>query len=435
MTSDFQFSIRNPQSAIPNPQSAIRNPQSAIPNPQSPISRGVFQRIPRLWARVSPRAIRRNLAAIRSRLPRKTALAAVVKSDAYGHGMQLAARVAASEGCAFLAVISVEEAAALRDVGFDCGILVIGPIEPWQATEAVALDLGVFTGNLEVAQALDDAAREQNTRARVHLKIDTGMGRFGFQDAPEEFGPALDRLLQLSHLNLEGAATHFTMADEPQSECTREQTRRFRLVLRMLEARGVRPRWIHAANSGTIVHFPNTAFSLIQTGLVMYDDADPGPYPLVRAGLAMYGVYPGPEPEAALELEPAMTLGCRIADIRGVPTGFSVSYAGTFKTTRPSRLAVLPVGYGCGYPRHASGKAEAIIRGRRAPLAGRITMNITVADVTDVPEARVGDTALLFGREGSDLLRVEEVARAAGTIPYEVLCNVGRCTPRLLEED
>jgi alanine racemase len=149
----------------------------------------------------------------------------------------------------------------------------------------------------------------------------------------------------------------------------------------------------------------------------------------------MYGVYPGPEPEAALELEPAMTLGCRIADVRGVPAGFSVSYAGTFKTARPSRLAVLPVGYGCGYPRHASGKAQAIIRGRRAPLAGRITMNITVADVTDVPEARVGDTALLFGREGSGLLRVEEVARAAGSIPYEVLCNVGRCTPRLLEED
>jgi len=412
-----QSVIRNPQSAIRNPQSAIPNPQSAIPNPQSPISRGVFQRIPRLWARVSPRAIRRNLAAIRSRLPRETAIAAVVKSDGYGHGMELAARVAASEGCAFLAVISVEEAAALRDMAFDCGILVIGPIEPWQAPEAVALDLGVFAGNFEVAQALDAAAREQSTRARVHLKIDTGMGRFGFLDTPEVFGPALDRLLQLSNLNLEGAATHFSVADEPESEFTREQARRFRLILRMLEARGVRPRWIHAANSAAIVHFPDTAFSL------------------VRTGLAMYGVYPGPEPEAALELEPAMTLGCRIADVRGVPAGFSVSYAGTFKTARPSRLAVLPVGYGCGYPRHASGKAQAIIRGRRAPLAGRITMNITVADVTDVPEARVGDTALLFGREGSGLLRVEEVARAAGAIPYEVLCNVGRCTPRLLEED
>jgi alanine racemase len=146
-------------------------------------------------------------------------------------------------------------------------------------------------------------------------------------------------------------------------------------------------------------------------------------------------VYPGSKPVAGLELEPAMTLVCPVAGLREVPAGTPVSYGRTFVTTRPSRLALLPVGYGHGYPRQASNRAEAIVRGRRAPTVGRITMALTVADVTDVPGVAVGDPVLLFGRWGSDLLRVEELARAADTIPYEILCNVGRCAPRATIED
>lgn len=370
-----------------------------------------------LQARIRLDAMRQNLRALRKRLPKDTRICAVVKTDGYGHGMAYAARVAVEEKCRFLAVLSVKEAAQLRALGFTADILIIGPIEPWQAAEAVRPGVAVFVGSLEVAEALDAAARAQGARARVHLKIDTGMGRFGFLEQPMEWNETIERLLALPNLEIEGAATHFSMADEPDSDFTPNQARRFRRALRQLEAKGIRPPWIHAANSAAILHFPDTAFSL------------------VRPGIAIYGAYPGPPPEKPIELEPVMTLTTRIVDIRPVPAGTPVSYGRAFITRRPSRLALLPLGYESGYPRHASGNAEVIVRGKRAPLVGRITMSLTVADVTDVPDAAVGDTALVFGRLGDDLLRVEEVARAAETIPYEILCNVGRNVPRVFEEE
>jgi len=370
-----------------------------------------------LSARVSLGALRRNLRALRGRLPRDCALSVLVKADGYGHGMESVARVAAEEGSRFLIVATLGEALRLRAMSPDADILIVGPLFVEEAPEAVANGLSVCVGSLETARALDAAARALERPARVHMKLDTGMGRFGFLDTSAGLARIAEELAGLSGLRVEGILTHFSEADDTKSEFTAEQCGRFEAAVREIRARGLRPQWIHAANSGAVAYFPPAAFSM------------------ARVGISAYGVYPGTAPAAGLDLEPVMTLACRVADLRDVPAGTPVSYGRTFVTRRPSRLALLPVGYGHGYPRHASGRAEALIGGRRAPLVGRITMSLTVADVTDLSGVKVGDAVLLFGRLAADVLRVEEVARAAETIPYEVLCNVGRCAPRTIVED
>jgi alanine racemase len=366
---------------------------------------------------VSLEALRGNLRLLRGRLPRDVAAAAVVKSDAYGHGLVSVARVAVEEGCRFLVVSCLREVRRLRHEGITTDALIIGPILPDEAADVVAEGAVVALGSMEVALALDAEARRQGRRARVHLKLDTGMGRFGFLTQPDLLAATVARLRALPGLDIEGAATHFSESDEPESDYTAEQGRVFRLALRVLESQGVHPQWIHAANSGGVVHFPQMAFSM------------------VRLGLAMYGICPGPEPGNGICLEPVMSAMCRVADLRDVPSGFPVSYGRTFVTKRSSRLALLPVGYGDGYPRHASGRAHVMVRGELVPLLGRVTMNFVVVDVTDLRDVAVGDTALLFGCAGADRLPARDLATAASTIPYELFCNMGRSLPSVVHED
>ena len=370
---------------------------------------------PEPTARVSLPALRANIQALRARLPKDVAFAAVVKSDGYGHGAGCVSRAAMAEGSRFLAVSSLAEALALRQEGVAGDILIVAPVFPEEAPEAVAGGFALCVGNVEMARLVNAAASAQGRRARLHLNIDTGMGRFGFLPEDPGFGEALDRILNMQNIDLEGVATHFAEADVPYSGFTLRQVRVFRLVLREIQARGVHPRWIHAANSGGVVHFPAVAA-----------------FSLARIGISMYGACPGPAPDAGWNLEPVMSLTCRVVDLRNVPAGAPVSYGRTFITRRASRLALLPVGYGDGYPRSASGRAAAVVRGRRAPIVGRVTMNLVVVDVTDVEGVRVGDPALLFGQLGADLLRVEDLAHCAGALPHEILCNVGQAVPRIV---
>lgn len=371
--------------------------------------------LPPLSARISRGALLRNLRALRQRIAPGSALSVLVKSDAYGHGLDTVCAAARESGCAFLLVASLEEALRVPSGGNPCGILILGPIFPEEAACVVASDFAVAVGSLRIAKALSKAAMAQGRPARVHLKYDTGMGRFGFLSEPlKEAVASIDALLALPGLCIEGLMTHFSEADDPASDFTEEQIRRFDRILGMLRERSVHPRWIHAANSAGTIHFPQAH------------------YTLCRVGISAFGIYPGAETVAGLDLEPVMSLVCRIADLRQVPADTAVSYGRTFITRRPSLLALLPVGYGHGYPRHASGQARVMIRGQHAPVLGRITMNLTVADVTDLASVEVGDAALLFGRHEQDLLRVEELAQAAGTIAYEIVCNVGRCAPRVV---
>ncbi len=372
---------------------------------------------PHIQARISLNALRRNLRKLRGLLPDGTAFSAVVKSDAYGHGLECVAPTIVEEGCRFLIVSSLHEALRVRERGIDTDVLVIGPLLPEGASEVVARGFAVSLGGMEMARALDREARRQNSRARVHLKIDTGMGRFGFFDSPDNLNLRIDQLLQYPGLDIEGAMTHFSEADDPDSDYTLEQARRFRLALDGLRAKGIAPKWVHAANSGAVEHFPEMSFSM------------------ARLGISMYGSNSVAAPDPKLGLEPVMTVATRIAGLRHVPEGTPVSYGRTHVTTRPTRLALLPIGYGDGFPRHASGRAEVMVRGTRLPVLGRVTMNLTVVDATDIEEIHLRDPVLVFGREGEDILRVEELAQASDTIPYEILCIMGRSAPRIVSDD
>ncbi len=373
-----------------------------------------------LVARISLRAFRENIRMVRTRLAPGVGFAALAKSDGYGHGAAAIGRVALEEGCRFLIVASFEEAQELRAQGVTGDVLIVGPIFPEQAPEVVAGGFAVAGASLDVLRALETAAARQERRARVHLKFDTGMGRLGFLDDTRELPRTLEKFCCFEHLEFEGAMTHFCESDAADPQFTQDQARRFRLVLRELEAVGLRPRWIHAANSDAALRYPDLGFSM------------------VRSGIALFGAGSSSLPEGATpplpELEPVMTALTRVADLRQVPANHPISYSRTHVTRRPTRLAILPVGYGDGYPRSASNRAQVLIQGQRAPVLGRITMNLTVVDVTDIGDVTLGAPALLFGRLGNQILRVEELAHAAGTIPYEILCNMGRRLPRVYLE-
>ncbi|HNY28425.1 MAG TPA: alanine racemase [Candidatus Sumerlaeota bacterium] len=371
-------------------------------------------------ARISLRAFRENIQVVRKRLAPGVGFAALVKSDGYGHGAARIARAAVEEGCRFLIVASLDDALELRAAGVEGDVLIVGPIFPEQAPEVVAGGFAVAGASLEILHSLETAATRLERRARVHLKFDTGMGRLGFLDDTRELPRILEKICCFEHLEFEGAMTHFCESDAPDPQFTQEQARRFRLVLRELEAVGMRPRWIHAANSDAALRHPDLGFSMVRTGIALY-------------GVSSSGLAPGAE-STQPELDPVMTALTRIADLRQVPANHPISYGRTHVTRRPSRLAVIPVGYGDGYPRSASNRAQVLIQGQRAPVLGRITMNLTVVDVTDIGDVSLGAPVLLFGRQGGHLLRVEELAHAAGAIPYEILCNMGCRLPRVYLE-
>jgi alanine racemase len=370
-----------------------------------------------LVARISLRAFRENIQTVRRRLAPGVEFSTLVKSDGYGHGAAAIGRAAVEAGCRFLIVASLDEAQELRAEGVAGDVLIVGPIFPEQAPEVVAGGFSVAGARLDVQRALDTAAARQECRARVHLKFDTGMGRLGFLDDPRDLPRTLEKICCFEHLECEGAMTHFSESDAADPLFTQEQARRFRLVLRELEAVGLRPRWIHAANSDAALRFPELGFSMVRSGIALF-------------GVASSGL-PEDVPAPVPELEPVMTVLTRVADLRLVPAQHPISYGRTHVTRRPTRLAILPVGYGDGYPRSASNRAQVLIQGQRAPVLGRITMNLTVVDVTDIGEIILGTPVLLFGRLGNQVLRVEELAHAAGAIPYEILCNMGCRLPRV----
>ncbi len=361
-------------------------------------------------ARVDLEAVRHNVGALASLTPAGTALMAVVKADAYGHGAVPVARAALEAGARWLGVALVEEALELRDAGIAAPILVLGPT-PDEALDAAltrGVSLAVFTPDR--IDAMARRARALGVEGRVHLKVDTGMGRVG---ATPEQAPALAEGVHRSpHLRLEGVFSHFATADEADLAFARRQLRTFLEVLRSVEARGIPPGIRHMANTAGILALPASHLDM------------------VRAGIGIYGIYPSDEVARPVELRPALRWTTRIAFLKEVPAGTPLSYGRTHVTPGPRRIAVLPVGYADGYPRLLSNRGSVLVRGRRAPVVGRVCMDMTLADVTGVPGAREGDEVVLIGRQAGEEITADEVARLTGTIAYEVTCNVGRRVPR-----
>jgi alanine racemase len=340
---------------------------------------------------------------------------AVVKADGYGHGAVAVARaLTAARAAAGFGVSLVEEAVALRDAGVMAPVLVMGPSQHGGEDDMVMAGLTPVIASAEELAALAAVARRRGRTIDAHLKVDTGMGRLGVGEAE---APELAAEAGRTGIAIVGLMTHFACADtdDPadRDSMTRAQLRRFVEVDRAVTAAGAPLRVRHAANSSGALMFPEARLDLVRTGIAIYG----------------HGRWPAGVPRA--EPQPAMRLVTEVAQLRTIAPGASVGYGATWRAARTSRVAVLPLGYADGLPRRASGRAQAAIRGHRVPLIGVISMDIAIADVTDMPEIAVGDAAVLLGRaSGGASISAAEYAAWAGLSEYEVLCGMSKRVPR-----
>ena len=346
-------------------------------------------------------AIRHNVRLLK---PERAELMAVVKANAYGHGDAAVARAALEAGATWLGVAEIEEGAGLRDAGIDAPILMLSEFPSGAEREGLEAGLTPTVYTDEGLRGLASAAQET---VRVHLKVDTGMHRVGM--SPERT-PDLVRAAIDAGFVIEGLWTHLAKADEPHDPLSANQVDAFRGVVARLARIGVRPRFVHAANSAATMTLPDAHFDL------------------VRTGIAMYGILPGPNlPDPGLR--PAMSLRSAVTLVKRVPAGEGISYGHHYRLDRESNIATVPVGYADGYSRLLSGKGHLIIRGRRLPVAGAVTMDQLMVDCGDQP-VEVGDEVVLIGSQGDMRIGAEEVAAWMGTIPYEVVCGVSERVPR-----
>jgi alanine racemase len=367
----------------------------------------------RAVCRIDLEALRHNLAAIRRAIGPGVAVCGVVKGDAYGHGAVPVARTLAAAGIEHLAVASLDEAAELREAGIDVPILVFGSVRPDRAREAVRLRLAVTAWSAAAVRALAPAL-DPAEPLDVHVKVDTGMHRIG---ALADDLSDLVAALRAGPFRVAGTMSHLACADEPGHPSVPAQLLEFESALHTLGRLGVAPGLRHLANSAGALEWPRARWDM------------------VRAGIALYGCAPSPPLAGRLDLRPVMHLRTRIAQLKTIPAGDRVGYGHTYAATRPTRLAVLPVGYAIGYPRALSNRGEVLVRGRRAPVAGTISMDHVTIDVTDVPDAAEGDVVTLWGSDGAAHLDVMELGARAGTIGYELLTCLSPRTPRIYDHD
>ncbi len=349
---------------------------------------------------------------------------AVVKADAYGHGAVPVARRLVAAGCERLAVATVAEGAELRAAAVRVPILVLGGIhDAAEAADAAALDLVPVIQHAGHVPLLAKVARERGRPLAVELEVDTGMARMGV--APEDVAALAATFVRDGALVLEGLYTHLACADEVDLGSARRQLGLFREVLAGLGSRGLAPERVHVANSGGLVAGAELAEAL------------PREVNAVRPGLLLYGVQPSASRAGLARLRPVMSLRTRVANVRHVRRGDPVGYGATFRAKQRGRIATIPVGYADGLPWSLGNRGQALLRGRKVPIAGRVSMDLVTLDVGELP-VEIGDPVLLFGESAEpprERLLVEAQAEAAGTIPYELLVRVGRRVPRVLEAE
>jgi len=336
----------------------------------------------------------------------------IVKADAYGHGAARCARRLEEAGARWLGVATIEEGLELREAGCSARIVLLNGLFDGQADACVERDLTPVVYRLASLADLDASAQRLGKRARAHLKVDTGMGRVGVPW--EEFPAFLGDLKRYAHVEIEGVLTHLADADLADQDFSRGQVERFEAAVRAMTESGMRPRFVHFANSAA------TARAL------------PGEGNLARPGILLYGVRPAVGFDPGLDVRPVMRFATETIFVKRVPAGTPVSYGRTFVTSRESVIATLPVGYADGLPRLLSNRGEVLVRGRRLPIVGRVCMDLTMVDATDhAPDLATGEEAVLFGAQDGARIDVEEVAGWADTIGYEVLCGISRRVPRV----
>lgn len=354
-------------------------------------------------------AIRHNVRVMRAHIAGDAKLMAVVKADAYGHGAVPVARAALEAGAQALAVAIPEEGIELREAGIDAPVLVLGAIEPAAAEAVVQYGLTQTVFDEASVCALSEAGKKLRRTAQAHVKLDTGMNRIGLRDAAQV--RALVRLIDaLPGVELTGCFTHMATADGVESAGTLAQLERFEALCEAIAQEHPGRIVRHAANTASIFRYPQA-------------HAD-----MVRGGIALYGYPPVLEAEG---LRPAMRWVTRAVMVKEIEQGERVGYGGAFEATRPTRVMTVPVGYADGYRRGLSGKGCVLVRGRRAPILGRVCMDQIMVDVTDIPQAQAGDEVVLLGAQGGEMIDAQEMADWLGTISYEVLCSPSRRVPRV----
>ncbi len=351
-------------------------------------------------------AISHNVSVIRKIIGDKCLLMAVVKSDGYGHGAIEIAKTSVHGGADWIGVSDVQEGAALRAAGLTAPILVFGLVRPEEAEQVIENGLRPTITDMETIRSLDKAANRQGRRASVHLKVDTGMGRIGIK--PEQVLAFLEGTKCYANIEMEGIYSHLSSADSENDEYTLMQIRLFNDLLYKLRLKGMGFRVKHLANSAATYHFPQSFFDL------------------VRPGIMLYGLYPEAIGRNSIDLRPAMALRSRISYIKHVPAGTAIGYERTFVTSRGTKVATVPLGYGNGFSRLFSNKGKVSVRGQSVPIIGNICMNAFMVDVSEIDGIQLWDEVEIFGPE----ISVHEVARTMGTIVQEIVTTLGRIIPR-----
>lgn len=352
-------------------------------------------------------------------------LMAVVKANGYGHGAVEVALTALENGAEILGAARIDEGIGLRKAGFDVPILIFGYTPPELAHQLLEFDLTQTVYSYQTAKALSRAAASYGRDIKVHLKMDTGMGRLGMLPARgqrpfsetavfDEIVREVEAITRLPALEVEGVYTHFATADSSDKSYAKLQIERFMEILNQLRLAGLEPPVKHAANSAALIDMPETHLDM------------------VRPGISIYGLYPSNEVnKSRVLLKPAMTLKARIIQLKKVPAGFKVSYGITFQTEKSTTIATVPVGYADGYDRLMSSRGYMLVHGLRAPVVGRVCMDLTMLDVGEIPEAGLEDEVVVFGSQGNASIPVDEIASSLNTINYEIVSTVMERVPRI----
>lgn len=371
----------------------------------------------RIQAEIDLDAMTYNLEHIKKNLAPGTQVIAVLKADGYGHGaVPLARRIQKDPEIWGIAVATVEEGEELRNAGITKPILILGYTYQEDYQKIAKLDFRPAVFKLSMAKELSKAALEAGKTLKIHIKIDTGMTRIGYRDVKKDV-PEILEISKLPGLEIEGIFTHFARADEADKTPALVQYEKFQEFIRALEQEGLHIPIKHCSNSAGIIRMQEANL-----------DA-------VRAGIILYGLYPSKEVEREpVPLKPLMSLRSHIAYIKTVEPGVEISYGGIFTTVRETRVATIPVGYADGYPRGLSNKGSVLIRGKRAPILGRVCMDQFMVDVTDIPEAEELDQVTLLGKDGEDCITMEELGELSGRFNYEFACCISKRVPRVYLE-
>jgi len=353
------------------------------------------------WIEINLDAIAQNTKNIKKLIGKKRELMAVVKGNAYGNDVLEVSEIVLENGATRLAVARLEEAIFLRNAGVTVPILVLGLTLEEQAENLVLYNITPSVCEIKMITKLSKLAVKENKLAKIHLKVDTGMGRLGI--LPKDVLRFIKKVRTLKNIEVEGIFTHFSVADEKDKTYTENQFKEFTKILNVLEKEGIEIPLKHVGNSATLLDLPN-----------MWLD-------MLRPGISIYGLYPSEDVKKTIKLKPVQEFKTRIVYLKELPTGKYISYGRTYITKRRTKVASLAVGYADGYNRLLSNKGEVLVRGKRVPIIGRICMDQCMIDVSDIPQVEIGDEVVLWGRQEEKIITVEEIAHKLNTINYEVV--------------